>query len=64
MSPLGVVADGVTSPHPETESVRILCKCQLNLNIPDPLGDGTVLLHLLRKLLLDAESLKSGHYLK
>ena len=28
---------------------------------PDPLRDGTVLLHLLCKLALDAEGLQSGH---
>ena len=62
MSPLGVVADGVTSPHP-----GICHKCKkernviLHLNTPDPLGDGAVLLLLLRKLALDAEGLESGH---
>ena len=33
----------------------------LHLSIPDPLGDGAVLLLLLRKLALDAEGLESGH---
>jgi len=45
MSPLGIVPDGVTSPH------------------PDPLGDGTVLLHLLGKFSFYAKSFQSGHFL-
>ena len=32
--------------------------------MPDPLGDGTVLLHLLGKLTLDTEGLQSGHVLE
>ena len=61
MSPLGVVADGVTSPHPETLTVSVLSRSRLNPSIPDPLGDGAVLLLLLGKLALNAEGLESGH---
>ena len=41
--------------------MNILCRNQLILNIPDPLGDGTVLLLLLGELALNAEGLESGH---
>ena len=61
VSPLGVVADGVASPHPETLTVSLYSRSRLNLNIPDPLRDGAVLLLLLGELALDAEGLESGH---
>ena len=67
VSPLGVVADGVSSTHPDVISLlentfkRFLFI--LSIYSPDPLRNGAVLLHLLCKLLLDTESLESGHYL-
>ena len=33
-----------------------------SLILPDPLGDGTILLLLLSKFALDAKSFQSGHY--
>ena len=62
MSPLGVVPDGVASPHPEIE---ILIDSGLSRGdhdfSPDPLRDRTVLLLLLSELALDAEGLQGGH---
>ena len=63
VSPLGVVPDGVASPHPAHNSHNLLPHHNCDIS-PDPLGDGTVLLHLLGKLTLDTEGLQSGHVLE
>ena len=67
MSPLGVVPDGVASSHPDkkifvVKKIFRIINLRYNLS-PDPLGNGTILLHLLCKFAFYAESFQSGHFL-
>ena len=60
MSPLGVVPDRVAGPHPGVEMGKDRWRDMMIL--PDPLGDGPVLLPLLGEDPLNPEGLQRRHF--
>ena len=64
VSPLGIVTDGVASSHPDNNLHEKKFHFLFQTCLPDPLRNGTILFHLLGKLMLDTEGLKCRHFLK